>query len=143
MTIVTERSHSLETPCTSMYMCVCEKEIAGHRVPLLICGRLWKKKQEHIPVKFVLALSVLRQQNFSILHSFFSTAPMPAVHHDTCHALMSTGFFWTYRGSKFSRVPLFFVGNLETNRKISWGGGGGGSHFPNVPLYLDFLGGLQ
>ena len=51
------------------------------------------KKQEHVPVKFVLALSVLRQQNFSILHSFFLIAPMPAVRRYTCHTLMRTGFF--------------------------------------------------
>ena len=46
-----------------------------------------------IASKFALALSVLRQQNFRILRSFFCTTLTPAVCRYTCHALMSAGFF--------------------------------------------------
>ena len=49
--------------------------------------------QSLIASKFALALSVLRQQNFRILCSFFRTTLTPAVCRYTCHALMIAEFF--------------------------------------------------
>ena len=53
-----------------------------------------------IASKFAMALSVLRQQNFCILHRYFHT---PLLCGYTCHALTSTGFF---------RISRYFIHKL-------------------------------
>ena len=68
------------------------------RVWLQACNRF-------IASKFALALSVLRQQNFRFLRSFFRTTLTPAIRRYTCHAFMGAGLF---------RISRYFVRKLHS-----------------------------